>query len=182
MKLYPSDMDIQVHGQGSITQAIPPRLCHPQGSNISGFMNARQYLRGLSYTTHKMVLARVLLFLYIVTLSTGFARTHVQKHDLQLRGYVTCNMGDNIPIIKDPVVVPTRKDTITLKRKLNLTFVTCNMEDNIPIRGDPVVFPVRKDTMTLDRKFNLTFEENMAMQMQSTIDWYREGEWKNVID
>ena len=129
-----------------------------------------------------MVLVRVLLFLYIVTLSTGFARTHVQKHDLQLRGYVTCNMGENTPTRKDHFVVPTRKDTMTLKRKLNLTFVTCNMKDNIPIREYPVVFPVRKDTVTLDRRFNMTFEENMAMQMKSTIDWYRQEEWKNVID
>ena len=83
----------------------------------------------------------------VVTLSTGFTRTHVLKHDLQLRGYVTRNMGDNTPI-----------------------------------RKDPVVFPVRKDTLTFDRMFNVTLEENMAMQMKSTIDWYREEEWKNVTD
>jgi len=130
----------------------------------------------------RMVLIKVLLFMCIVTLSTGFTRPHVPKHKLQLRGYVTCDMGDNTPIRKEPVVGPTLKETMTPKRKLNLTFVSCNMEDNIPIREDPVVFPVRKDTMTLDRRFNMTFEENMAMQMKSTIDWYREEEWKDVID
>ena len=36
----------------------------------------------------------------------------------------------------------------------------------------------QKQNVTRLQKFNLTFEENMEIEVNRTIDWYREDEWK----
>jgi hypothetical protein len=65
--------------------------------------------------------------------------------------------------------IGTTRHGLSLRKPITCKSTNCNPGNNIPIR---------RGTVTLKRDFNITVEENMGIESNSTIDWYREEEWK----